>query len=105
MADIKKLIGGGLVATLCIGILALLSGKQPEQYSRKWIESLSDEDWSSEREKVRKMYGSPEYDDTTRMRFRDILDLFDRVKSDRDWAGKEPGFPVHSEHGWYLPGD
>ena len=34
-----------------------------------------------------------------------LLELFDKVKRQRDRSDKKPGFPVHSEHGWYLPSD
>ena len=36
---------------------------------------------------------------------RDALanDLFDKIKSERDWAGQTPRGPAfHREHGWYL---
>ncbi len=49
------------------------------------------------------MFCSPKYDDSSRDGFKRILDLFDKVKSERDWAGKKPQGPAFKrEHGWYL---
>ena len=104
MAAIIKMIAGGLIVTagIGLGVLAVLSGKHSEKYSIRWIESLSDTEWETERERVRLMFCSPKFDDATRLHFREILNLFDKVKSKKDWADKEPGFPVHNEHDWHL---
>lgn len=80
-----------------------LIGKEPSKYSLDWIKSLSDTQWESEREKVCQIVCSPKYSDALRESFRKILNLFDKVKSDRDWAGQKPQGPAfHREHGWYL---
>lgn len=43
------------------------------------------------------------YDDTVRTNFKRILDLFDKVKSEKAWAGMKPQGPaLHHEHGYHL---
>lgn len=98
-----------LIVTLCgfaaggIGLCAFLANKEPSKYSLEWIKKLTDSQWKTEREIVRQKFCSPEYDTDLRVRFKAILDLFDKVKSERDWAGKAPQGPAfHREHGWYL---
>lgn len=78
-------------------------GKEPSMYSLDWIKGLSDKQWETEREKVRQVVCSPKYSDSLRETFRKILALFDKVKSDKDWAGQTPKGPAfYREHGWYL---
>lgn len=98
----KLFLGAGV---LLIGVFGIseYSAKHPEKYSLKWIKSLSDEEWDKEREILRKMCTNPKYDDNSRIRYGKILDLFDRVKSDRNWEGKIPQPPkYHREHGFNL---
>ena len=106
----KKIIKGlCILGGLAVGVYGLYKGvvnKEPIKYSLDWIKKLSEHQWETEREKVRLMFCSPKYDDASRNRFKTILDLFDKVKSDRDWAGMVPSGPaVHREHGWYLFND
>lgn len=98
-----------IVITLCgiaaggIGLCTFVAKKEPSKYSLEWIKKLTDSQWETEREIVRQKFCSPEYDTDLRVKFKAILDLFDKVKSDRDWAGKTPKGPAfHREHGWYL---
>lgn len=107
MANNQKMIALGLIVTAGIGVCihTFLSGKHPEKYSIEWIESLSDADWETERRNAQLIFGSPKSDEETKLQFMKILDLFDMVKRQRDQSDKKPGFPVHNEHGWYLPSD
>lgn len=64
---------------------------------------LTDKEWETEREIIRQKYSDPEYDVATRIGFQDLLRRFDKVKSDRDWAGLKPQGPAyHREHGYNL---
>ena len=85
------------------GVYKVFANKEPSKYSLEWIKKLTNTQWETEREKVRQMFCSPKYDDSSRDRFKRILDLFDKVKSERDWAGQNPQGPAFKrEHGWYL---
>ena len=71
-------------------------------YSDKWMRNASDEELVTEREKVRLKHCSGDE------RAQRVLWQFDNEMSRRAWAGHEDDenkFPVHSEHGWYLPED
>ena len=105
--DKKKMINGLLILGGIVfsgyELYKGVKGKEPTKYSLEWIKGLSDSDWKTEREIVRQRYCSPELSVDIRMWNKRILDLFDKVKSDRDWAGQTPQGPAfHREHGWYL---
>ena len=87
-----------------VGIFKLV-GAEPQKYSTKWFENVSDEVLDAEREIVRKQYCSSGDDFSLAIHLENLLRRFDSVISKRAWDGKEPGFPVHREHGWYLPND
>ena len=73
-----------------------------EPYNIDWIRTLSDEEWKAEREVVRKEFCKP-CDEHKWIELRSILDMFDKVKSERDWAGVKPYGPSYSrEHGYNL---
>lgn len=102
----KKAIG------IAIGVIAtgftaykVITGKEPQKYSSKWFDMVSDEVLDAEREIVRQQYCSSGNDISLATRLYNLLNQFDKVMSKRAWDGKEPGFPVHSEHGWHLPSD
>lgn len=99
----KYILGiGGLVVT-GLGVYVGLSNKEPSKYSREWIKKLTDRDWEIEREIIRQKFCDSKYDESTRSGFQDLLRLFDKVKSDRDWAGIKPQGPAyHREHGFNL---
>ncbi len=101
----KPLIILGGLAVSIITVYKLLNNKGPEAYSPEWIKNLSDLDWEKEREKIRQLYCTRGIDEKVSNAAKVLLDLFDRIKSERDWAGKKFGFPVHKEHGWHLPSD
>ena len=102
MRNIEKIIAGALV----IGVAAAykyFSNREYPKYSYEWIKQLSDHDWEIEREIVRKKYCSPEYDTPTKVDFKRILDLFDKVRSNKIWDGKPMRGPAyHREHGFNL---
>ena len=51
----KKIIGNGIgIAATCYGAYKLLSGKDPQKYSSKWFDTVSDEVLNAEREVMRK---------------------------------------------------
>lgn len=104
----SKSIIGGLLSVVAVGVCAYwgLSNRGPAKYSFEWIKNLTDVEWETEREIVRQNYCNPKFDMSTRSNFHNLLRLFDKVKSDRDWSGQEPRGPAyHREHGWYLPND
>lgn len=98
---VKKVLG---LAAGLVGLAIINSG--PNKYSREWIQNLSDEEWATQREEVRKRYCDPQYSDQERTRYQSILYLFDKIKSERDWAGETPHGPgYHREHGYNLAKD
>lgn len=93
------LVGAGYA--ICKGI-----NKEPAKYSLKWIQSLSDEQLVTERALIHKKYLNPDQDVDYRESLRRLMDLFDKVKSDRYWAGRTPSGPSYSRehgHGLYKP--
>lgn len=59
-------------------------------------------DKEGQQEKLRKDF-SAVYDESTRISFQNLRRLFDKVKSDRDWAGiKSQGPAYQREHGFNL---
>ena len=99
----KYILGIGGLAVAGIGVYIGLSDKEPSKYSLEWIKKLTDKEWETEREIIRQKFCNPEYDESTRIGFQNLLRLFDKVKSDRDWAGINPqGSTYHREHGFNL---
>lgn len=88
-----------------MGLFDKLFGNEPDKYSQDWYESLSDDELDEEREAARLDYCNPELDDDYRASLYDTLHDFDDEISKRAWGDKEPGYPTHSEHGWYLSED
>lgn len=102
--DIKKIIrvGVGLAAT-GLGVFKLLSGKDPQKYSSKWFETVSDEVLNTEREIVRKQYCSAGENFSLAVRLENLLRRFDSVLSKRAWGDEIPHGPsYHREHGYNL---
>ena len=102
--EIKAILGGTIAtAAAIIGAVLYIAMQPPERDSREWIEGLSDDEWETERERVRLDFCNPDLDDDTRIRAQGLLFLYDKIKSDRDWAGKEYEGPAyHREHGFGL---
>ena len=99
----KFILGIGGLTVAAFGIYAGVSNREPAKYSLEWIKKLTDKDWEIEREIIRKKFCDPKYDGVIRIRFQNLLRLFDKVKNDRDWAGLKPQEPAyHREHGFNL---
>lgn len=99
----KYILGIGGLAVTGLGVYVGLSSKEPSKYSLEWIKKLTDKDWEIEREIIRQKFCNSKYDESTRIGFQNLLRLFDKVKSDRDWAGIKPQGPAyHREHGFNL---
>lgn len=102
-----------IIASLCaaafvggIGLLKYLNDRESPKYSDNWMNSLSDSDLEIEREKVRLAWCSAPKDLATAIRLESILNQFDKIMSNRARNGNtENGYPIHTEHGWYLSGD
>lgn len=71
----------------------------------KWYEKADLEELKDVRDSVQKAYLNPKLSMETRSRMWDLLPKLDNAIGKRQWAGKEYGFPVKSEHGWHLPSD
>ena len=72
-------------------------------YSSKWFEKASIDELNEARKIVQDDYCNPKLDIDYRSECWNLLKRFDKAISDKKWAGKVYGFPVHREHGWYLP--
>lgn len=85
------------------GLLHKWSNREPEKYSREWIESLTDSQWEVEREIVRKNSINGRLPLSEVIRWENIRNLFDKIKSERDWGDETPRGPrYHREHGFNL---
>ncbi|MBQ6934392.1 MAG: hypothetical protein IJN37_08425 [Clostridia bacterium] len=79
------------------------ANREPIKYSLEWIKNLSNEDWEKERKFIQDHFRNPKLDTSFRNECKRVLDLFDKVKSDKDWAGKiHQGPAYHREHGFGL---
>ena len=95
-------VGVGLVAT-GFGLYKILSGNEPQKYSSKWFETVSDEVLKTERENVRKRYCSAGDDFSLAVSLEKLLHKFDSVLSKRAWGDEIPHGPsYHREHGYNL---
>lgn len=75
-----------------------------DKYSLDWIHNLSDEQWETEREIVRKEWCSGTMSTERAYVVEKLLDIFDRVYYSRHHhEGDKIGPAFHREHGWYLP--
>lgn len=73
--------------------------------SAKWLEKADLKELKDVRDSVQKAYLNPELSMETRSHMWDLLPKLDNAIGKKQWAGKEYGFPVKSEHGWHLPSD
>lgn len=73
--------------------------------SAKWYEKADLKELKDVRDSVQKAYLNQNLSMETRSRMWDLLPKLDNAIGKRQWAGKEYGFPVKSEHGWHLPSD
>jgi len=102
MSKIKEIILGiGVLSA--VGVYNFISKKKVSKYSYERIKNLTDKEWEIERKIVQDKYRNPQYDNDKRIEFWNILKLYDKVKSDKDWNGKKPQGPAyHREHGFGL---
>ena len=99
----KIILGLGSLIVVALGAYKSLSNKEPSKYSLEWIKRLSDKEWDAERKIVQDNFNNPDLDISIRERCCDLLKKFDKVKSDKDWAGQIPYGPAYSrEHGRNL---
>lgn len=99
----KLMLGLGSLAVVAFGAYKGFYSKEPSKYSLEWIKKLTDQEWETEREVIRQKFCDPKYDVAARIGFQKLLALFDKVKSDRNWAGRKPQGPAyHREHGYNL---
>ncbi len=74
-------------------------------YSAKWFEKASLEELEKARALVQQDYNNPNLDLDYRSNCWNLLNRFDNAIGKIKWDGKEYGYPVHSDGGWYLPSD
>lgn len=79
--------------------------KSGKPLSEKWFNNASLEELEEARKVVHKDYLNPELDMDYRADCHNLLFRFDQAIGKKKMAGKEPDYPVHSEHGWHLPSD
>ena len=79
--------------------------KSGKPLNDKWFNNASLEELEEARTIVQNDYRNPELDMDYRTDCHNLLFRFDQAIGKKKWAGKEPGYPVHSEHGWYLSSD
>ena len=81
-------------------------GVEPQKYSDKWFDTVSDAVLDTEREVVRQKFCTAGHDYSLAVELQNLLRRFDSVMNKRAWGDKKPHVPsVHREHGWYLPND
>mgnify|MGYP007099016253 CR=1 FL=1 len=103
MSKSKKIVLGLGGLALAVVSLSALSNVGPEKYSPAWIKKLTDAEWEIEREALRQKYTNPKYDDATRNEAHRLMDLFDRVLSNkRNNVTGNCGPGYHREHGYNL---
>lgn len=108
----KIAIGTGIVSAI-IGAIAVVAHSKSNSsnslnYTKSFFKNATDDQLKFERERVRQEWASAglnNISDAEESRLFNLLHYFDKVISDRAWAGQEKGYPVHSEHGWHLPSD
>lgn len=89
-----------------VGLIKMVGGGKIDKYSDKWFASLSDDELDAEREVIRRRFCSAGDDFSFAVAMENLLYMFDKEMSKRSWNGKtDYGYPVHREHGWYLPND
>jgi len=76
------------------------------KYSSIWFSSLSDDELNDEREKVRQEYCSPSNSYQSGVKLQQLLYKFDdEIRRRSQSSSGDCGFPVPTEHGWYLSED
>lgn len=97
---------GGTISIFLIGVLIVgLCKLRNEGTSKHGIESLSDDDLKTMREKVRQGYCTAN-DFSLAVKLENLLHMLDAETRKRT-ANEDNNyeFPKHGEHGWHLPSD
>ena len=102
--NVKKTLGIGIGAVIAgLGAYKYFTGKEPQKYSNKWFDTVSDEVLKTEREVVRKQFCSAGDDFSLAVRLENLLRVFDSVLSKRAWGDETPHGPgYHREYGYNL---
>ena len=95
---VLKTIGG------IAGVLFLWNQTKRIPYTRRWFETVSDEELSKRREPIRK---KAVYDgDPTSWSLLEMIDREQIRRATERFEREHPNAqPRHREHGWYLPND
>lgn len=101
------IIGGVTIVIIgAIGGIKVITSRKAKPYSGEWLESLTDEEWANEREKVRQAFVASGDDFHTACWLENLLARFDAVKRARDWADvTDYEYPKYSSNGPYLLSD
>ncbi len=104
--NVKKIVEVvSVLGVVGYGVFKIVTG-EPQKYSTKWFNTVSDTVLNEEREIVRKQYCSAENNFNKAAMLERLLQRFDETMSKRAWKGStDYKFPVYSEHGWHLPSD
>lgn len=106
MNNRKILKAAGVIALgAAVGlVLKMLNTDDNSKYSDNWFELLSDDEFYAEREPVRKKARENGGDEEAER----LLQRFNKEESRRAANRSRSAtnrYPVHREHGWYLPND
>ena len=92
--NVKKTLGIGIGVVIAgLGAYKYFTGKEPQKYSNKWFDTVSDEVLKTEREVVRKQFCSAGDDFSLAVRLENLLRVFDSVLSKRAWGDETPHGP------------
>ena len=72
------------------------------KYTHRWLTKSSEKELDEEREKIRLRHCSG---DERAWHFLEVIDREKNRRYDASHPNREVGYPVHREHGWYLPND
>lgn len=115
----KLLLAGISITTLIVTILSLKNKdaiielwnslkKELEKgalYSGKWFEKASLQELQDARRSVELDHRNPELDLDYRSECWELLKRFDKAIGEKQWQGKEYGYPVHGKNGLHLLSD
>lgn len=108
LATAGKVVGS-VAAAVGVAYLASQVTEDDEEdfnYSDKWMQSATDDELKTEREKVRVACCSSGDDFDRACRLDNLRDRFDREIGKRKSVDEKPHeTSYHREHGWYLPND
>lgn len=79
--------------------------KKGSPYTSKWFEKADLSELREMRKVVQQDYRNPNLDLDYRSDCWELLKKFDDAIGKKQQSDKTLGYPVHREHGWYLPND